>query len=74
MVYNARAIALYRCVAEHEGPTAVCGTLPSWRTARSRYRTGAYCADVIEYATLTNREEEVLQFTAAGFTNQEIAE
>ncbi len=27
-----------------------------------------------EYATLTNREEEVLQFTAAGFTNQEIAE
>ncbi len=27
-----------------------------------------------EYARLTNREQEVLQFTAAGFTNQEIAE
>lgn len=26
-----------------------------------------------EYARLTNREQEVLQFTAAGFTNQEIA-
>ncbi len=27
-----------------------------------------------KYATLTGREEEVLQLTAAGFTNQEIAE